>query len=236
MRLYTLFSFIIYLMLAPFIYRSISIYLNIYSIEFYSINFWIYLTPLILKLGLDIVYFIKKDKREILTRVNSIFFISIIIIIFSTIPKTQVEIQYRNSIIQKLLTINDSLFKYYNLEANKLPPDFIVNNIIKNENDKSPFLKNGKTLNHKIFLWEKGSDISTQEPGTVLLIIDNEEQQYYLSMIVWNYIKNRKELFSINGEEVIIGSKSSIQNIKVEKQKREEQLKILKEQALKERG
>lgn len=231
MRLYILFSTISYLILTPFLYRATTIYMSTYSIEFYSFNFWIYLVPLIFKVGLDTLYALKKNIRDILTRVNSLFFITTILIVFLTIPKTQVEIEYRNGVIQKMLSINDSLFKYYNHGVKKLPPDFIINNIIKNENQVSPFLKKGKPLKYSIFLLENDSNISQQEPGTIILVLDKDSGDYYLSMIIWNHITNKKEFFSINGEVVIIGSKSSLEQMKIDKIKREEHIRILKEQS-----
>lgn len=217
MKFYIFFSVIIYLILSGLILKNIIIQSTDFSFSFYYINSIYFYIIFSIKLIIDVLLFILKNKREVILKAGWSFFVLIIVVWFAFAPKLKKSIHPNNYVIKQMLEINKDLFRYYNLKKKTLPDDETINNIIKTYSKiTTPYLKKGKYYNYIIKQINSNEPILTNEnfaPGTIVIVIDKQNNNYYLTGFILNLTTKNTELLTVAGNPVIIDVNLNIENI-----------------------
>lgn len=217
MKIYIFFSAIIYLILSGMIFRNIIIQNADFSFSFYLINSIYFYIIFSIKLIIDILLFILKNKRNILLKTGWSFFVVILVIWFAFAPKLKKSINPDNYVIKQMLEINKDLFRYYNLKKKMLPDDETINNIIKTHSKTiTPYLQKGEYYNYIIKQINSNEPILINEnfaPGTIIIVIDKPNNNYYLTGFVLNLKTKKTELLTVADNPIIIDVNLNIENI-----------------------
>ena len=103
------------------------------------------------------------------------------------------------------------------LKKKTLPDDETINNIIKTYSKiTTPYLKKGKYYNYIIKQINSNEPILTNEnfaPGTIIIVIDKQNNNYYLTGFILNLTTKNTELLTVAGNPVIIDVNLNIENI-----------------------
>ncbi len=217
MKFYIFFSVITYLILSGMLFRNIIIINTEYSFSFYFINSIYFYILLTIKLVIDILLFVLKKQRDVILKTGWSFFVIIVIVWFAFFPKLKKNINPANYVIKQILEINKDLFRYYNLKKKTLPDDETINNIIKTHSKTiTPYLKNGEQYNYVIKQINSNEPVLSNEnfaPGTIIIVVDKQNNNYYITAFVLNLKTQKTELLTVNNNPVIVDVNLNIQNI-----------------------